>query len=253
MPQASKAWALRFEGLSVHQQVMLLVLAALIGTEVMVLIFYSIFFEDRLVLDLVLSGVIVVVVGYPLGYLFIGQNVKLRRMAVELDRAARTDDLTGLANRRTFLHEADAATAASSPGRGALLYIDVDHFKQLNDSHGHGAGDAVLERMGAVIQVVCMREGDITARLGGEEFGIYLARADRGIALLIAERLRAKVSLISHEIGLETPVSVSIGLAMRGERDDVSSMMNRADRNLYRAKGSGRGCVVAEATVHCAA
>jgi diguanylate cyclase len=241
MPQASNALALRFEKLSVHQQVAALILAALAGTELLVLIFYSIFFEDRLALDLLLSGIIVIVVGYPLAYLFIGQNVKLRKMAVELDRAARTDELTGLPNRRTFFLEVDAAIARSDEGRGAFLYIDVDHFKQLNDTHGHAAGDSVLRRMGAVIQL-CVREGDVAARLGGEEFGIYLARADRSIALLVAERLRAKVTRIGAEVGLD---ALDV-LALRGEGDALDALMNRADRNLYRAKGSGRDRVVAE-------
>jgi len=243
---ARRKLALRFEKLSVHQQVALLMLIALASTEVLVLFFYSIFFKDRLALDLLLSGIIVIVVGYPLAYLFIGQNVKLRRMAVELDRAARTDHLTGLANRRTFFDEADAAIARSEDGRGAFLYIDVDHFKRLNDNYGHAAGDAVLQRMGAAIQH-CVREGDVAARLGGEEFGIYLTRANRGIALLVAERIRAKVAAIGREVEpAALDVTVSIGLALRGKGDDLDTLMNRADRNLYAAKESGRDRVVEE-------
>lgn len=247
MPPSSNALALRFERLSVFQQTTLMVLAALVGTELLVVVFYSIFFEDRLLLDMVLSGIIVLAVGYPLGAFFISQNVRLRLMAVKLDRAARIDDLTGLANRRTYFSDAEAALATAEAGRGAFLFIDLDRFKQINDSLGHGVGDRVLRDVGDAI-ARCVRDGDIAARLGGEEFGVYLPRADGSIAFDVAERIRARIARVGRQAALRgLRVTASIGVALRQEGECLDALMARADRNLYAAKDSGRdrivGCV----------
>lgn len=121
----------RLEKLSLFRQVSLVVGAALLGANTLTLIFYSIFFEDRLLLDLFFTTVIVIVLGYPLGLLFIGQNVRLRKLAAELDRVSRIDDLTNLCNRRSFMDAAEGLIRDEPAGGGALLYIDVDNFKQL--------------------------------------------------------------------------------------------------------------------------
>lgn len=245
MRQRREAIIRAFEKLPVLQQTTLLVLMALIATEILVVIFYSIFFEERLLLDMVLSGVIVLVVGYPIGYVVIGQNVKLRRLTLELDRAARIDSLTGLANRRTFFAEAGRAFAAGQHGRGAFLYIDADHFKQINDDFGHAAGDMVLRAIATAIRS-CVRQDETVARLGGEEFGVYLSGADRSIAMDVAERIRRRTARIGFGTGLgPDAVTVSIGMAMREGGETLEALMARADRNLYAAKQSGRNRIVA--------
>ena len=232
------------ENLPVFWQTTLMVMVALVATEIMVVVFYSLFFEDRLLLDMVLSGTIVLAVGYPIGYLIISQNGKLRRMTAELDRAARTDDLTGLYNRRTFLAEAQRAYATGAPGTGAVLYIDADHFKLLNDGFGHATGDVVLSAIGKGIRR-CVREGEAVGRLGGEEFGVFLAGAGRSIAFDVAERIRRSTSQIGAEAGLGPhTVTVSIGVAVRDGDETLQGLMNRADCALYEAKQEGRNRVV---------
>lgn len=241
----------KFEAMSVFRQTSLMVLMALTGADVLTTIFYGIFFSDRFLLDIVLTSLIVVLVGYPLGFFFIGQNVRLRRMAVELDRVARFDDLTGLCNRRTFFRECNAAKIDDE--RGAFLYVDVDHFKKLNDRFGHAAGDAVLREIGAAI-VSCVRERDVAARLGGEEFGIYLADADLVTALAIAERIRRKLWRVGFTAGIDdVPVTVSIGISVRERGQTLQELMARADENLYAAKEQGRDRIVSGLSRRCAA
>jgi len=232
----------KFEAMSVFRQTTLMVLLALIGADSLTALFYSIFFSDRFLLDIVLCSIIVIILGYPLGLFFIGQNVKLRKMAVELDRAARIDDLTGLYNRRTFFRECEESGA--DKGSGAFLYIDADHFKQLNDRFGHAAGDGVLSRLGVAI-ASCLRERDLAVRLGGEEFGIFLADTDLPTALVIAERIRRKSSRIRVGNGETSFVAtVSIGIAVREQGQSLQELMTRADENLYVAKQQGRDRVV---------
>lgn len=234
----------KFEALSVFRQSTLIVLLALVGADLLTTLFYGIFFSDRYLLDIVLTSIIVLLVGYPLAYFFLGQNIRLRAMAVELDRVARFDDLTGLCNRRTFFRECEAAKANDE--RGAFLYVDVDHFKKLNDRFGHAAGDAVLREMGEII-ASCVRGSDVAARLGGEEFGIYLVDADLVTALAIAERIRRKLAHTRLGVGLESvPVTISVGVAVRESGQSLQELMARADENLYAAKEQGRDRIVSD-------
>lgn len=234
----------KLESMSVRKQSAAIVFLALVGADLLTTIFYGIFFSDRYLLDIVLTSIIVILVGYPLAYFVLGQNVKLRQMAVELDRVARMDDLTGLYNRRTFFSKCETSIAES--GKGAFLYVDVDHFKKLNDRFGHAAGDAVLRELGSAIHT-CVREGDVAARLGGEEFGIYLAGADRRAALAVAERLRRRSMRIGNAVGISgASVTVSVGLALQEPGQALHELMARADENLYAAKELGRDRIVGD-------
>jgi len=236
----------KFEAMSVFWQTTCMVLVTMLAADALTALFYSIFFSDRFLLDILLCSIIVAVLGYPLGFFFLGQNVKLRKLTQELDRVARFDDLTGLYNRRTFFHECE--TGRADQAAGAFLYIDADHFKQLNDRFGHLAGDAVLSRLGAAI-ASCIREGDVAARLGGEEFGIFLIDADLPLALVIAERIRRKSAHI--RVGGDEndfKATVSIGIAVREPGQPLEDLMARADENLYAAKQQGRDRVVSNAS-----
>jgi len=233
----------KFGKLSVFTQSCLIVVAAVIGAEALTLIFYGIFFADRLLLDLFLTAVIVVIVSFPLAYFFIGQQVKLALMAVELDRTARTDGLTELMNRKTFFEVAAGVIALDKPG-GALLFIDVDHFKSINDTYGHAAGDAVLRQLASVIRA-SIRKKDLAARLGGEEFAILLVDADRAEALQVAERVRTNVRNVWHAVAaVDRPITVSIGVCVREPAQGLEDILLKADRNLYAAKSRGRDLVV---------
>lgn len=167
-------------------------------------------------------------------------SLALRRawLIGELRRQAATDSLTGLANRRTFdtTLGRELARTARSGGPVSLLMIDIDHFKQLNDEHGHPTGDAVLRELGAILRQHA-RPFDTVARYGGEEFAMILANCAGEHALAAAERVRAGIA------GGDTtvPVTVSIGIASF-PRDgvDASQLIRAADIALYTSKRAGR-------------
>lgn len=180
------------------------------------------------------------------GRLWIASDITAsRERERNLERLATTDPLTGLANRRVLLTEMEEARqrAASASAVGALLMLDLDHFKNINDTYGHAAGDKVLVHLANLLRSM-LRQGDVAGRLGGEEFAVLLAGAGSESALVIAERLRVAVerSHIEWE-GRTIPVTTSIGLApLSGQVDDIFA---RADGALYRAKNEGRNRVVA--------
>jgi diguanylate cyclase (GGDEF)-like protein len=162
----------------------------------------------------------------------------------ELRRQASTDGLTGLLNRGAWLQRAgDAvATARRHDMPIALLMIDVDHFKQINDLHGHAAGDRALERMGMTLRD-CVRQGDVVGRFGGEEFCVLVFGADaRGAQELDA---RFREVLRARRPQGEPEFTISSGLAtLRGPHDGVEQMLLRADQALYEAKAGGRNRLV---------
>ena len=169
----------------------------------------------------------------------------------ELERLSVTDSLTGLNNRRYFdtqlAHEMQRARQQLQPL--SLLLIDLDHFKRINDTHGHPAGDRVLQLVADLLDQG-LRPSDAIARIGGEEFAVIAAGADLTQASLLAERLRSRVASASPlEIGrLELTISVSIGVACtwpaQGDATALESAAERlytqADMALYRAKRAGR-------------
>ncbi len=167
------------------------------------------------------------------------RRLRSEREALRLD--ASTDALTGVWNRRAFEAMLDAQVLAHQ--RFGLLFVDVDHFKAVNDAHGHDAGDAVLARLGHVLSS-SVRPGDAVARLGGEEFVVLLRGVALEGALTAAERLRtAAAELPSAAI---PRVTVSVGVAVRDSVEDVTAddLMRRADAALYAAKRAGRDRVV---------
>ena len=161
----------------------------------------------------------------------------------KLRQIADTDHLTGLMNRRAFLLAAeDAMDFCHRYKRSmATLMIDIDHFKRINDSHGHAAGDGAIKRVAEIIGE-CIRTTDKAARFGGEEFVVLLREVDQATAKSLAERIRS--TLESSPIGygsLDISVKVSIGIAIIDETDrDVQDMIERADQGLYLAKNTGR-------------
>lgn len=179
----------------------------------------------------------------------------LRRELEEARRQATTDPLTGLQNRRAFDAELarlfnDAAAAAPI----CLLAFDLDRFKAVNDTHGHPVGDAVLRNVAGILKAASRSE-DIVARLGGEEFVAVLPRTPPEAATTIAERIRHAVGLarMTAQDGTTFHVTVSIGIAVRGDDDDPESLLARADAALYAAKHGGRNQVRIEPAAKTAA
>jgi diguanylate cyclase (GGDEF)-like protein len=159
--------------------------------------------------------------------------------------AASIDTLTGLVNRRTVSRAVEEAMAyVRSGGSYAMLLLDVDHFKSINDLLGHQAGDRALARIGAIL-AESVRDGDLAGRFGGEEFIIIMRDADRERALGVAERLRAAIEASGIVYADGKPITISIGVTY-ARPGDVSSeaVFERADRALYRAKNTGRNRVI---------
>ncbi len=164
----------------------------------------------------------------------------------EMARQARTDPLTGLLNRRAFLHEMGRRLERLEHEQlpGTLLYIDLDHFKALNDSKGHDLGDEALCLTAALLRGT-VRPQDLVARLGGDEFAIWMDGTDGFSAAERAEALTVNApQTLAHLTGIETsPLTLSIGMATRwpGRGEDVELIMQRADQAMYDVKRAGRG------------
>ncbi|MBO6717396.1 MAG: GGDEF domain-containing protein [Rhizobiaceae bacterium] len=185
------------------------------------------------------------------GPLFLYITTKRRELEIanlKLAMLAATDSLTACLNRRAFSARVDGWLAApaqtDAPVTGALLVVDADHFKKINDNHGHDIGDEALKAIANAIQA-SVRSGDFVGRLGGEEFGVFLPGATPEGAREIAECVRRGVgSTIFHPKGELVRLSVSVGCATFVKPADFSVLFRIADERLYRAKNEGRNRVL---------
>ena len=182
----------------------------------------------------------------PMAFVALRLVFALEQARGQLDILATRDDLTGLHNRRHFMSrvEAEWDRAKRYGHSAALLLIDVDHFKLVNDSHGHLCGDEVLRRI-ATATAELLRQPDLLARYGGEEFVVFLPHTDTLGAVDVAERIRERVrSLVIEWAGQPVSASVSIGVApLRLEMPSLDFLLHEADTALYTAKADGRNCV----------
>jgi diguanylate cyclase (GGDEF)-like protein len=173
-------------------------------------------------------------------------NARADKATAELQRMATTDALTGLWNRRHLLERLEAETARSRRnGRPLCLAIlDVDHFKRVNDKHGHPAGDEVLRVLARLFRDA-LRGSDVVGRMGGEEFAILMPETDRAQARLVCERLREMVARqrIPLPCGGGIAVTLSTGIALMAGREPSDKLISRADAALYGAKAGGRNQV----------
>lgn len=178
------------------------------------------------------------------------------RLHAELEQLATLDPLTGAWNRRAMLEQCARALGLDRRHRrpSALLLLDADHFKRVNDTYGHEAGDAVLRELVRRMREV-LRHEDLVGRLGGEEFVALLPGTPEQGAAEVAERLREAVARENFFCrGEEIPLTVSIGVAERevGEAD-IAALVQRADRAMYAAKRAGRDRVVTASSLRAAA
>lgn len=170
-----------------------------------------------------------------------------QRLEDELRRLSLTDELTGLANRRALLRHLrrEIRRMRRHGDPLAVIAVDLDHFKAINDAHGHPAGDALLVGIGALLHDMTRRDLDLVARIGGEEFMVVLPRTGRDEACGLAERLRAELAARSWPIGgTELRVTGSFGVIACDDHADPRSLIAQADAALYRAKRTGRDRVV---------
>lgn len=178
------------------------------------------------------------------------QAVATRELSLDIERLRRlseTDPLTGLLNRRAFLAAAERQVAYARRYDRALAVVvaDIDHFKQVNDSHGHATGDAVIRAVAERLQTAA-RDTDLVARFGGEEFVVLLMESDVAAAVSYAERTRGLISAVpvATESGAQVRVTISLGCTILNTADrDVQDAIDRADDALYGAKAAGRNRV----------
>jgi diguanylate cyclase (GGDEF)-like protein len=183
---------------------------------------------------------------------------ELQAAVAELEQLALRDGLTGLYNHRYFQEclDAELARARRHGHAVSLLFIDVDHFKQYNDQHGHPAGDKLLRKVAGLLTggrdsglPVSTRKSDIVARYGGEEFVMLLPETSLDGAVIKAERLRSTIASYPFEHAAAQPskcVSVSVGVASFPTHGaDKQELISAADKMLYRAKNAGRNKVIA--------
>jgi len=179
-----------------------------------------------------------------------GERQRLAERTQELSRLSQRDPLTGLGNRRaygrTVPETLDRCRRAGAPV--SLLVVDIDHFKEVNDRHGHGFGDQVIQAL-SVTMTGCIRASDFAFRYGGEEFVLLLPGLAAPRALEVAERVRSGMHDARRPApdGTRPMVSVSIGVAQMRQGDTAEALFARADAALYRAKAAGRDRVELEA------
>lgn len=200
---------------------------------------------------LLLTGVTVAAIVNDLGALNQQLEQRVAQRTVELERLATTDALTDAHNRRFLMARAEVemALAARQSHAVSMVMFDIDHFKRINDSHGHNVGDRVLVALSQAVRAE-LRLGDTFARVGGEEFVMLLPRSDAAQAWLVAERLRAMVEGLAVDAGngLVLHITASFGVSTSGSAtSSVDALYVAADQALYRAKAAGRNCVVASA------
>lgn len=177
---------------------------------------------------------------------------KLRISRAELEKSLNVikelsirDELTGAFNRRHLMELLEYEYHRMSRGgpRFSVGMLDIDHFKEINDTHGHLVGDEVLKVVSELIGK-SLRSADFFGRYGGEEFLIVMTQTNLNGAVMCAERVRSTIQ--NHRfsnLGSDFKITVSVGVAEFMERDNIQTIIERADKSLYRAKGSGRNCV----------
>ena len=183
-------------------------------------------------------------------------QMRHRRRSRHMRYLATHDSLTGLGNRDSFT-QFGVRTVLDSPqgsARMAAMMIDIDHFKAVNDRHGHAVGDAALQQVGTIIRGV-VRDVDFAARLGGDEFAVLLVGAQPGTAGEVAARIRMRLAEVPFQVdAVAIALTLSIGIAeTAGGHESLDALMHRADRQLYAAKEGGRNQVAVDALASPAA
>ncbi len=231
-----------------------IIVLTLVTVCVSVIITVGILYIDRSVevnVHGIVISILVPLVVVPLTSLsFIKTMFQLAAAESELEKLAITDDLTGLFNRRYFLDvaEREIARALRFGKPFATILLDIDGFKKINDSHGHGAGDVVLVTLSSICQRHC-RKIDTFARYGGDEFYFLLPECSREEALTFAERIRSAIEQVRVDYeGHSIPVTASLGVqTFAGSEDSLDRLLIRTDNAMYAAKQAGKNTISTEA------
>jgi len=173
-----------------------------------------------------------------------GIRLQMEKRMCETALQSITDPLTGLYNRQFMQHDMERhmLQARRYEQSMSLFFIDVDHFKRVNDMYGHAAGDDVLKKLSRCFKD-SLRGSDMIARYGGDEFIVFLPGTDHLAAMSVAEKLRIEVTDLNFDVPGECRITISIGLTEMGQDEDFKRMIERADKALYQAKSAGRNRV----------
>ena len=202
---------------------------------------FSLTYLSRLPYRLVGDTVNTTVVAVPFVVLILCLLHRQRSLQEQLISLATTDMLTGLPNRRAFL--ARATTLKGSGLTGALLILDIDHFKRINDTYGHSVGDSCLRAVANRLRQA-LRAEDVVGRIGGEEFCVFLPGATEEEARAIGDRLCRAVAFEPEGEHLVLRVTLSAGASLGETATPLETLMSRADQALYTAKAQGRARLV---------
>lgn len=208
--------------------------------------------EPAGLVSIALSLFLPLITAFPTMTVVFHRNSQLSKAFTDLEKAhqelqarSKIDHMTGLYNREAFFEM--MRNVRSRMDAGALLLIDADHFKSINDKYGHTVGDRALKLIAFALQNVT-RKGDLVGRVGGEEFCVYLPNASRAAAISVGERIRVEIENTPFYIAQNhiEPLTISAGGAVAHKSDSNSQIFSRADHCLYEAKNQGRNCVVFE-------
>lgn len=194
-------------------------------------------------LNLFISGCIAL----PTAIIASLHDFHMRAYQHKLEEMAWTDSLTGLLNRRFFIHaaEEERARMRRTGAQAAIVLFDLDHFKEVNDLYGHAVGDLVLKEIAAIAHSELRGPFDRLGRWGGEEFIILLSAVNEEYAMLVCERLRARIEGTAIEAaGRDVSVTASFGICMLEPRTQLNAAIEGADKALYQAKEEGRNRLV---------
>lgn len=197
--------------------------------------------EETFYLNILLSAVITLLISFII-------VLYVRKIHLKLDKLASNDDLTNLPNRRSFHDELAKQLLLKERYNSelSLLFIDIDNFKDVNDTKGHDVGDKVLKSLAKILNSN-VRKSDFVARWGGEEFIILLIDSDINQAQVIAEQLRSQVANSNHlSQNAQQQVTISLGVTSVTDEDNIDTILKRADLSLYKAKSKGKNCIVSD-------
>jgi len=195
---------------------------------------------------IIMSVLIPVLVTPLIIWIIVGLLIKIHLLEKEIRNIAEYDMLTGLMNRRRFFERAESIYKLAKRYRDnfAILYMDIDNFKNINDSYGHASGDKVLEKFGQTL-LANMRDSDLVGRIGGEEFLLLLPKTDMAGAFIVSKNMRQKInklSITSESNTIQFDMSVGIAVSKFKAEQTLEDIIHQADKALYIAKNSGKDC-----------